>query len=83
MQNKTLLRVKIALWKQGMTQARMARATGLRAERISRILHGHLRPRARDRRLIAGFLGICQARLFGARKGQAAHVAAPKGGRGK
>jgi transcriptional regulator with XRE-family HTH domain len=66
MESNVLLRLKLALLKTGASQAQMARATGLRVERISRIVRGHLQARARDRRLIAGFLKMSQRELFGA-----------------
>lgn len=64
MRSKKLLDLRILLLRRGLSQLSLARSVGISASRISRILCGRVSPRARDRRRIAGFLGISEQELF-------------------
>ena len=59
-----LVRLKVALLKRGLKQGELARAIGRTPAHVSRLIRGHVRIRARDRRRIASFLGVSEARLF-------------------
>jgi transcriptional regulator with XRE-family HTH domain len=61
---KRLLDLKIELVKRGLSQAALARAVGRSPSQISRVIRGISRPRVRDKKRIAEFLGVEQARLF-------------------
>jgi len=63
-----LVRLKIALLRRGTSQVELARAIGRTPAHVSRLIRGHVRVRARDRRRIASFLGITEAQLFPRRK---------------
>jgi Helix-turn-helix len=64
MSSKVMLNLRIALWEAGITQGQLARDSGLRRERVSRIFNGRLQAGARDRRLIARALGLPISHLF-------------------
>ncbi len=68
MRSKKLLDLRILLLRRGLSQLSLARSVGISASRISRILCGRVSPRARDRRRIAGFLGISERSCFPALK---------------
>jgi transcriptional regulator with XRE-family HTH domain len=59
-----LLPLKIEILRRGISQAKLAQAIGRTPAHVSRLIRGRVRVRARDRRLIASFLGVSQARLF-------------------
>jgi transcriptional regulator with XRE-family HTH domain len=61
---KLNLKLKIALVEQGLTQADLARGIGRSPAHVCRIIRGLARPRARDRKRIATFLGIQEGELF-------------------
>jgi transcriptional regulator with XRE-family HTH domain len=63
-----LVRVKIVILRRGISQAKLAQAIGRTPAHVSRLIRGHVRPRARDRRRIASFLGVSEAQLFPRRK---------------
>jgi transcriptional regulator with XRE-family HTH domain len=59
-----LVRLKVVLLKHGLKQGELARAIGRTPAHVSRLIRGHAKPRTRDRRRIACFLGITEAELF-------------------
>jgi transcriptional regulator with XRE-family HTH domain len=59
-----LVQLKIALLRRGLKQSELARAIGRTPAHVSRLIRGHVLPRARDRRRVAIFLGIAEAELF-------------------
>lgn len=61
---KTNVTLRMTLWRRGLTITRAAKLIGMRRERLSLIINGHLRPRARERRKIARTLGVPIRRLF-------------------
>lgn len=62
---KKLLDLKIELVKRGLSQAALARAIGRSPSQVSRMMRGISRPRLRDKRQIAEFLGLKLSQLFG------------------
>lgn len=63
-----LIHLKIALLQRELKQGDLARAIGRTPAHVSRLIRGRVRLRARDRRRIAGFLGIAESKLFPQRK---------------
>jgi len=59
-----LVELKIALLQHGISQIEIAHAIGRTPAHISRLMHGHAKAHARDRRRIAEFLGISEVKLF-------------------
>jgi transcriptional regulator with XRE-family HTH domain len=59
-----LIRLKIALFRQGLRQMDLARLVQADPARISRILRGHVRPRPRERARIARVLRLPSWQLF-------------------
>lgn len=59
-----LVRLKVELLKRGISQKALADALDVHPSHVSRVIRGHARPRARDRRRIAEFLGVSQRKLF-------------------
>jgi transcriptional regulator with XRE-family HTH domain len=59
-----LLHLKIAILQRGISQAKLAQAIGRTPAHVSRLIHGHVRARARDRRRISAFLGTPEGDLF-------------------
>ncbi len=59
-----LVRLKIALLRRGISQVELARAIGRTPAHVSRLIRGHVRLRARDRRRIALFLGVAERAIF-------------------
>jgi transcriptional regulator with XRE-family HTH domain len=59
-----LVELKMLLLRRGIAQIELARQTGMNTARISRIIRGRIRPRARDRRRIARALGAAESKLF-------------------
>jgi transcriptional regulator with XRE-family HTH domain len=58
------LKLKVQLIERGITQVDLARGIGRSPAHVCRIVRGITRPRARDRKLIAAFLGVEQEQLF-------------------
>ena len=65
MRSDLILPLRTELWRRRMTVTALSRVTGLRRERLSRILNCRLKPRQRDRRLISRCLGLPMVKLFG------------------
>lgn len=63
-----LVRLKIALLRRGISQVQLAKAIGRTPAHISRLIRGHVRARARDRRRIASFFGVVESKLFPQKK---------------
>ena len=59
-----LVQLKIRLFEQRISQNSLARATGISRIRLSRLMQGHTKPRARERRLIADALGVREDEIF-------------------
>jgi transcriptional regulator with XRE-family HTH domain len=59
-----LVRLKIVILRRGISQAKLAQAIGRTPAHVSRLIRGRVRPRTRDRRRIARFLGIAEAKIF-------------------
>jgi len=59
-----LVHLKLALFQRGITQAVLATQIRETPARISRIIHGRLKPRASERIRIARVLGLPSWRLF-------------------
>lgn len=72
-----LVRLKIALLRRGISQIQLARAIGRTPAHVSRLIRGHVRPRARDRRRIASFLSVSETQLFPCRKRRSRMVSGP------
>lgn len=63
-----LLKLKILLMQRKLPQKELSRGIGMSESRLSRIIQGRVRPRARERRLIAEKLGVPQVQIFGMRR---------------
>jgi len=61
---KPNFKLKIELLNRGITQAKLAHSIGRSPAHVCRIIRGLARPRARDRKRIAAFLGIFEGELF-------------------
>ena len=59
-----LVDLKIAILQRGISQAALAQAIGRTPAHVSRLIHGRVRIRAHDRRQIAAFLGVAEAKVF-------------------
>lgn len=59
-----LLRIKFELIRKGPSQQELARAVGVHSSRLSKILHGRVRPRPRERVRIAREPRVPTWRLF-------------------
>jgi transcriptional regulator with XRE-family HTH domain len=59
-----LLPLKIAILRRGISQAKLAQAIGRTPAHVSRLIRGHVKARARDRRRITHFLGVAESELF-------------------
>jgi len=57
-------KLKLTLFRKQVTQSQLAKALGLSDAQMSRIVRGHSRCRAKRRRMIAQFLGVCEQELF-------------------
>ena len=62
--NTLRIALKTELLRRGISQRELARFIGRNPSHVSRIIRGHAKPRARDRRRIAKFLGMPEAKLF-------------------
>ena len=62
-----LLDLKIEILRRGISQAKLAQAIGRNPAHVSRMIRGRIRLRARDRRRIASFLAVSEAKLFPSR----------------
>lgn len=58
------LRIRLALWTQGRTQADLAEQLGVDPAVVSRIVNGRVRPSAEQRQMIAAFLRVPEGELF-------------------
>jgi len=58
------MEIKAELKRAGLTQRALAQALGVSEFRISRVLNGAFRARPRERRRIAGLLGVPLGKLF-------------------
>jgi transcriptional regulator with XRE-family HTH domain len=76
-----LLRLKVAFLKKQVSQKDLCRKIGISETRLSRIIRGHARAHARERRLIARELGVREAEIFPRRRAQkrSSHVAQAAG----
>ena len=63
-----LVRLKLALLRRGISQTSLANGINRTPAHVSRLIRGHVKVRARDRRKIASFLGLAEAQLFSPRK---------------
>jgi transcriptional regulator with XRE-family HTH domain len=59
-----LLRLKIELLRKRVAQQELARALGIRASRVSRIVQGHVQPSPRERARISRVLGLPTWQIF-------------------
>ena len=64
-----------------ITQAQLAKGISRTPAHVSRLIRGHLRLRACDRRRIASFLGVSEAQLFPSRKRSTRSTARPESDR--
>jgi transcriptional regulator with XRE-family HTH domain len=62
-----LVRLKLALLRRGISQTQLAQAIDRTPAHVSRLVRGHVKARARDRRKIASFLGVPETQLFSRR----------------
>jgi transcriptional regulator with XRE-family HTH domain len=56
--------LKLAIFKSGMHQNRLARDTGINEVILSKIIHGHKNPSEQQRALLAGYLQADEGWLF-------------------
>lgn len=63
-----LVKLKIVLFRERIPQKELSHSIGVSESRLSRIIQGRVRPRARERRLIAEKLGVPQVQIFGVRR---------------
>jgi len=73
-----LVQLKIALMRRRVSQTALAQAINRTPAHVSRLIRGHIRARARDRRKIASFLGVSEKRLFPLRKRQVRNGVRPR-----
>ena len=60
--------LKVVLLKRGITQRSLARLVKISPWRLSRVVQEHVRPRARERRLIAEHLSVREREIFPPRR---------------
>lgn len=65
-----MTKVREILQQRGMNQLQLAAAANMSVFRLSRLLNGRARLRARDRRCIAEALGVTRNELFPRRRGR-------------
>lgn len=76
-----LARLKLTLLERGLTQCELARLAGMKPAKVSRIIRGRIKAKARDRRVIARALGMPRAKLFPGMRRRARRRTATKEGR--
>lgn len=59
-----LVALKVLLFRQGISQAKLARESGIDPSRLSRLIRGELTARACERRRISQFLQMRESELF-------------------
>lgn len=63
------MQIKEEMKRVGLTQRALAQGVGVSEFRISRVLRGRFPARPRERRRIAGLLGVPVSKLFRRKKG--------------
>lgn len=59
-----LLKLKLAMLRRNLSQKSLAQQMGTTTTRLSRIVHGRVQTRARERQKIARLVGVPSWRLF-------------------
>ncbi len=73
-----LVQLKIVLLRRKISQIELARGIDRTASHVSRLMRGHVKARARDRRRIANFLGVSEKQLFPGRKRRSRNGVRPR-----
>jgi transcriptional regulator with XRE-family HTH domain len=59
-----LVALKVLLFRRGISQAKLARESGIDPSRLSRLIHGEATARASERRRISNFLQVHESEIF-------------------